>query len=124
MLMIATHLLERIKARVALFLGDTCKIEAEVDAVGEMGEPTHTWAVVAAEVACRVIDARQSGLSAMMNVGEQEAMVDTYRLIVPVGTALDVDQRVTVGGDVYQIVALVDGRSDAAEAQAVMTRVR
>lgn len=122
--MVSTQILAQIKARVALFLGDTCTIEAEVDAVGEMGEPTHGWAVVEADVACRVIDARKSGVSATMEVGAQEAMVDTYRLIVPVGTALAVDQRVTVNSDVYQIVAAGDGRSDAVEAQAVITRVR
>ena len=122
--MVTTHLLERMKARVALFLDDTCTIEAEVDAVDEMGAPAHTWEVVEADVECRVIDARQSGISATMEVGAQEAMVDTYRLIVPVGTALAVDQRVTVNSDVYQIVALVDGRSDAVDAQAVITRVR
>lgn len=122
--MVSASTLARIAARVALFMGDSCTIEAEVDAAGAMGEMTDTWAVVAADVACRVIDARETGVSAMANVGAQEAMVDTYRLIVPVGTALAVDQRVTVGSDVYQIVALVDGRSDATDAQAVITRVR
>ena len=122
--MVATHLLERMKARVALFLGDSCTIEAEVDARGEMGEMTHLWSVVEADVACRVIDARKPGGSTTMDVGAQEAMVDTSRLIVPVGTALAVDQRVTVNSDVYQIVALIDGRSDAVDAQAVITRVR
>ncbi len=122
--MIRVRLLNRIQTHLETFLTSSCTIEAETDSVGPYGEPTHGWSVVAEDVACRVIDARKTGGSASTEVGGQEAMVDTFRLIVAAGTALAVDQRVTVGSDVYQVVALVTSRTDGADGQAVITRVR
>jgi hypothetical protein len=103
-------------------LTDTCTIEADTGGRGVYGEPAHQWATVAANVPCRRLPARRG--PAEDERGHQHTLVDRYRLIVPHSTALDVGQRVTVGGESYRIVALVDQHTAAVDAQAVMERAR
>lgn len=122
--MISKQVLAIIRARTAQFLTETCLIESEELNTGAFGESLHTRIVVDAEVPCRVImQSRTSGGTAAQ-VGNQETVVDTYRLIVPWGTALAVDQVVTVDGVEYQVVALVTERTNETDAQAVITRAR
>jgi len=107
------------------FLTETCQIEGETLARGQFGERTHGFDVVGADVPCRVIRAGASpSQTTSGEIGSQETIVERYRLIVPAGTVLNVDQRVTVGGAVYQIVDVVTAWADAVDAQAVMVRAR
>ncbi len=122
--MIHDQTIARMKARVQLTLTDSCLIEAESSARGSVGEVVHSWETVAADVACRVITPSASTRGSMQAVGAQESMIDAYRLICPVGTALAVDQRVTINGSVFQIVGIRDGLTDGVDVQAYMTRVR
>jgi len=78
-------------------------------------------------VPCRVIMSRQGTRPSADLIAGQEQLVDEYRLIVPYGTALAVNQRVTVDGDdgaTYQVVGLIDRRTDATDSQAVLIRAR
>jgi hypothetical protein len=115
--------LARVREVATRFLTETCVIEEEVVSTDQYGAAAHTWRVRASGVACRVItESRMSG-SDTTEVGSQKALVEHLRLVVPEGTALDVNQRVTVGGDVYQIVAVLVGHTDAVFASAVIARV-
>ena len=116
-------LLGRIQQRVEMFLTDSCLIESETDSMGDFGEPLHTWQSVASNVPCRLIRQSMDQGGAQV-VGSQEALIETYKLIVPGDTALDADQRVTVGGEVYQIVQVVMTLTDTVTRTAIMTRVR
>lgn len=122
--MLSNQVLAMMRAQTARFLTETCLIEAEELNTGEFGEALHTRTVVAADVPCRVIQSRQGIRPTAAEVGNQESIVDEYRLIVPYGTALAVDQIVTVGAAEYQVVALVTERTDETDAQAVITRAR
>ncbi len=113
-----------LRRQAEKLMKDTCKIEAESIGVGSFGQPKPVWVLVANSVACRVIMLRQPRPAAEQ-VGNQEQIVEQYRLIVPYNTALAVNQQVTMSsGEVYQIVDLVTARTDETDAQAVMVRAR
>jgi len=114
-----------VRRNVEKTLGETCQIERESGITGTMGEQTHDWGVVATGVTCRVITMGRRTGSQTREVGGQEALVEQYRLICPVGTAFDVDDRVVMDdGRIFQITALEDGLTDDAYAEATMTRQR
>jgi hypothetical protein len=124
--MITGALLQQMRAATTRFLTDTCTIEARSTGRGEYGEPQQSdWGVVASGVACRVITQRAPAASSS-SVGDRETIVDTYRLVCPTGTALTVDQRVTLTstGAVYHVVDLVTARTDETDTQAVIVRAR
>jgi hypothetical protein len=127
MTLITPALRGHLRSMTARFLTDTCTIEARSNSVGEFGDPQEVFASVAAGVACRVITLGTRYAVAALNpaVLGREALVDAYRLVVPAGTALDVDHRVTMSsGEVYQVVDLITERTDETDEQAIIVRVR
>lgn len=125
MVTVSNALKAQIQAALTGLLTDTCTIYAEQLGADEYGAPTGSWVVVASGVACRVIMLNRLKEAADAQ-GGQETIADTYRLIVPAGTALDTGQRVklTSDGQTYEIVDLVTLRTDAPDAQAIITRAR
>ncbi len=114
-----------VQRNVGEMLTDTCTIKRESGATGTMGESLHTLEIVQSGVACRVIRARIPAQGTTQVVGSQESMVETYRLICPVGTPFTKDDVVTLAdGSVYQVVSVEDKLTDGAFAGAVITRVR
>lgn len=123
--MLSAQALAMLRATTAKFFTDTCTIEREASARGKAGEPTHSPVMVATGVPCRIIDSTNRQTISAQMVGGQEAIVDTYRIIVPYGTALEVDQIITVSsGDQYHVVGLVTARTDKTDSQAVVRRAR
>jgi hypothetical protein len=123
--MLSSQVLAMLRAKAAQFFTDTCTIEAESLARGKAGEPTHARVTVATGVPCRVIDSTNRQTISAQLVGGQEAIVDTYRIITPYGTALAVDQIITVSsGEEYHVVGLITARTDKVDAQAVVRRAR
>lgn len=124
---LSTQLLARLRREAEKLMKDTCKIEQESVGVGSFGQPKPVWLLVVNDLKCRVIMSRQGTRPTADQVGSQEQLVDEYRLIAPYGTAFNVNQRVTVNGDdgaTYQVVGLIDRRTDATDSQAVMIRAR
>lgn len=114
-----------VRRNVNRTLKERCTIQRETHTKGTMGEPLHEFEQVAADVACRVITAGERNRTAVMDVGSQESLVERYRLICPVGTLFEVDNRVVMSdGRVFQIVDVEDGLTDEAYAGAIMIRVR
>jgi hypothetical protein len=123
--MITSALTAQLKRTVARLLTDTCTLTVEQHSTDEYGAPSNSWAVVAADVACRVIGVGQMRTAADAE-GGRETITDAYRLIAPAGTALDKGQRVTVDSDgaVYEVVDLVTALTSGVDAQAIMVRAR
>jgi hypothetical protein len=116
--------LAQLRAMTATFLTDTCTIEARMDAQGQFGEPLQDhWALVAANVPCRVITL-SSMRNTQMQIASRETIAESYKLICPYGTALAIDQRVTLAnGAVYQVVDVLTKRTDETDTQATITRM-
>lgn len=111
----------RIRKRLSAFLPTTCTIQHRVQVVGALGDTANGWEIVAADVPCRLISYLSNTKQAAV-VDDRLALVEAWRLIVPVGTALAPEQRVTIGGEIYVIVSVIDEWSDAMDAQAIIVR--
>lgn len=119
-----TTLISTLRAAAERYMTQTCVIEAQRKGVGRYREETPVWDVVAQGVKCRVITVGQRASNDMVQARAQESLRDMYRLICPVGTALDVNQRITVDGATYNVVSLITARTDSTDVQAVMERMR
>jgi len=103
----------------------TCTIEKLADSVGSLGQHlTGLWQVTASNVPCRLITSKEATLPAVGVFADRTTMDDTYRISLPVGTVLAADYRVTVNGTVWRVAAVLDARTDAADVQAVLMRMR
>lgn len=121
----STRTIAAVRRNVNQMLTETCTIQRETGTRGTMGEPSHLHENVATNVACRVIRTGMRTRSQMEQVGGQEALVEMYRLITPVGTAFAVDDQVVMSdGRVFQVVDVEDGLTDEAFAGAIIARVR
>jgi len=113
----------RIQTALERFLTETCVIEEQMVTTDRYGGMALAGRVVASGVRCRVItETRMSGTDTR-EVGSAEALIERMKLVVPAGTALGANQRVTVNGAVYQIVSVLVTHTDAVDAQAVIVRV-
>lgn len=120
-----------IRASVAKYLPDTCMIQRERQSRGSMNEVQHgSYDVIASDVACRLIrEGKRSGTQAE-DVGSQEALIERYRLVLPVGTDFDVDDQVIVtdhesAADLtYQVVSVEERLSNRAFTACGVSRVR
>lgn len=119
-----TQTLGMLRAATARFLTETCTIEVEAASSGQWGQPNPVWLPVASGIACRVITAQPQTSPTAQDIGSQEQLVDQYRIIAPYGTAFATNQRVTVGGVVYQVVGVVTDRTDETDTQAILVRAR
>lgn len=113
-----------VQRNVNEMLTDVCTIKRQTGATGTMGEPLNQLELIASDVPCRVIRAKTPNANSQAVIGSQKAQVERYRLICPVDTAFRVDDVVSVGSDVYQVVDVEDKLTDGAFAGAVITRVR
>lgn len=126
MIKINSSLLATMRNTAESLMTDTCTIEAGADAVGDMGEVlSDVYTAVASSVACRVITIGNRFKETVGITAERETITDAYRLIVPYGTALAVDQRITLDSDSsrWQVVDLLTERTSETDAQAVIVRI-
>jgi len=120
--MISAQLLAMMRTMTARFFTETCLIESEADGVDVRGARTGQFTTVAADMPCRVITIGGTRRDAAETNVMQETIIEEYRLVVPYDTALAEGMRVTVGGIVYQITALLTDRTDETDRQANMVR--
>lgn len=116
--------LKGIRRRLNGFLTEHCSIARETMTRGQYGEMVHDWETVAEGVPCRVITAGSRFMSAMREVGQQQAFVDVYRVVLPADTTLEAGYRITVGSRVYDVINIMDRRTDETDVQAVVMEVR
>lgn len=114
-----------VKRNVDAMLTDTCTIYSEASSKDSSGAPTHTMEIVASDVSCRVIRSTPPTQNRTQVVAGQEALVEYYRFITPVGTPFTVNDRVVLStGETYDVVSVEDLLTDSAFAGAVITRAR
>lgn len=117
----SSRTLALIQRHLEAFLTERCSIEVQTTTRDEYGGYSDTWTLVADDVHCRIypIPSRE-GAAAV--AGSQETLVEVYRIVCPVGTGLDIDQRITVNNQVYHIVELIVQQTDGVDEQALMKR--
>lgn len=102
-----------MRAMADRFLTDTCAIERLSDAVDAAGAPVNTWEPVTSGVKCRLITPGWQRGNVRM-VGEQPHLGQEYRVVLPAGTAVGVQHRVTLDGNDsrWLVVGVVAGLTD------------
>jgi hypothetical protein len=117
--------LARVRRNVEAMLTDTCSIERETYSKGTMGEPLHTFEVVAEDVPCRVLQAGQGYGSNYAEVGGQEALRELTRVVLRRDAEFVVNDRIVMAdGRTYLVIDAEDALTDSAFVDAVCTRVR
>lgn len=107
---------------MAQTLKERCDIYQEGEGTDVRGYPTHGLTLVRGNVPCRVIRAGRSFSPAGEIISSQEAMTESYRLIVPYDTPLAVDMVVDVEGERFQVVNIWTKHTDAIDQQATISK--
>ncbi|GEM_PF-1077672 len=115
-------LLNKLRRIGRRFLTERCVIEREMHTVGAYGDAIRAWALIASDVACRVITARRSDLSGVALINGRETLQSTYRLTLPHDTELGVDDRVTINNTIYHVVRVETDLTDRVFVSAILAR--
>jgi hypothetical protein len=122
---LSTQQLAVIRRITEKAMKDVCRIERLANAVGTMGQPlTDAWEVVSEDVPCRLITSKGATLPATDVYADRITLEDTYTISLPVGTTLAADYRITINTTTWRVASVLDGRTDAADVQAVLLRMR
>ena len=101
------------------YMPDTCVIHDPTVTVDTMGGQSMSWAA-AATVPCRLAPIR--GLGEVIN-GAQITSVTSWVLTITHDRAIDATQRVTTGGDTYQVESVEDQHSNRTARRVYLTRL-
>lgn len=113
--------LARMRAQVPL--PDTAVISSMTAVADGAGGWTETWAAVSGgTVACR-LDPVKGGNSGIVTVPGREGLIVQYQLTTEYDAPLAVNRRVTIGGDVYEVVQLSDDHSWRVSRRALLSRI-
>lgn len=105
------------------YLTGSCLIEAEQSGKDANFMNTSGWVEVAT-VRCRVLPAGSGDTERIEAFASQESIKVLKRLVVPFDTALDVGQRVTVSGEVYQVGAIDVENTDEVFRQVLIVQMK
>lgn len=122
--MLTRQQLATMRAVSERFMKERALIEREANSRDALGGMAHDWEITAEDVPCRMITSKGATLPGTGIVADREIMEDTYTISLPVGTVLETDYRITVNAKRYNVVRVVDGRTEAADVQAVLIRAR
>lgn len=113
-----------IRAQTLAQMTDTCTIERLADSVGSLGQVQDAWVIVSTGTACRLITSKSLSQGQTSVMADRITMEDSYLISLPVGTVLNADYRITIGAAVFRVASVLDGRTDSADVQAILIRMR
>lgn len=113
-----------IKRMTTAFQSETCTIQKQTNIPNRIGVMAKGFDTVASGVTCRVIMEKGMNSTEALTVASREALVDSYRISLPAGTVIGHDYRIIVGADTYDVVGVLDDRTDENEIQVRVTKVR
>jgi len=122
--MISSQTVAWMRRYAERYLTQTALIEVQASTLDSFGGRTDAWETVAADVPCAIIRNVKISGDDIVQEGRRETMQSRYRLVVPHDTALSVDQRVTVDGEVYHVVAIEIRTTNSVTATAIITEAR
>lgn len=120
---LSTVMQNRLRNRVDEYLNETCTISRIDEVQGRLGL-VESAVIVATGVSCRVIDDSRSVGQGYQQTGEHQAQVDAYRVILPADQTVDASYEITVGSRVYQVIQLLDDRSNELFRECRVRRIR
>ena len=114
--------LKQVNRAVLRLLTDRCDIEQLSEALDAFGATLQTYAPVAQNVLCRVLPLANGSGDMTGATAEQTTMQEMYRLILPPGTAITINQRVRVGSDYYDVGSVSVKQTNVAFVECFITR--
>ena len=91
--------LQKARARLRTFLRETtCTISMKTGTTGITGAPTNAVVVVVSDVLCRLIE----GKSDTIDIGDQHNITETYTLVLPLDTIIEIGYFVTIDNKKYK----------------------
>lgn len=105
---LAARTLALMRAQATQLLPDTCTIQSVSRSSDGAGGWSETWSTLAT-VACRLDPLKQQAQPE--TVAGREALIVPRQLTVPYDAPIDVDRRVVIGSETYEIRELVDDHS-------------
>jgi len=122
---VTNQLMAHIRSQVSQLLTDTCTIERNEEVTdNRYGSKKPGWVVVASSVACRINLLNRSNQSLVEVMGGQEAMLDSYQLVLAYDVTIDRDYRITVNGVTYFVTRIESQLTNSAFKQVLLTRKR
>lgn len=122
--MVSPQMIAFIRSMALRWMTDTCTIERQADSVGSLGQVLDSWQIVSTGTACRLITSKGATQPSTTVMADRLTLEDTYRISLPMGTVLNADYRITIGTSVFRVASVLDGRTDSADVQAVLVRMR
>lgn len=119
--LINSTVLTKLRKQAISTLTETCIIKRKITTRDEFLSQVSGYDQIASEVACRMIGVGTLTNSTVGLAANQESLMESYRLIVPVGTDLQADDIVVIGGLTYTVVRLLDNLTDQFFAQALIS---
>lgn len=113
--------LARMRAQVPL--PDTAVISAMTAVADGAGGWAETWAAVSGGTVAARLDPINSRSTGIVTVPGREGLIVQYQLTTVYDAPLAVNRRVTIGGDVYEIVSLSDAHSWNVSRRALLSRI-
>lgn len=111
-----------VKRTKRAFLTDLAIVETEALTTNDYGGSLHSWQEVASSVPCRVL-VETGGTNAAKMIGEQEGISETYMIAIALGFFTPaVNQRITVNGQVFQVVNIQEHLTDRDEIQLIVKK--
>lgn len=89
-------------------LNSTVDVYRATTAPNDLGEPIKTWAVIASDVAARVVTVTTREREALRIVGGSEAEVAEYRVLFAAGTDVVAGDRLKYAGKYYKVLGVTD----------------
>ena len=121
--MIPNFLRLQLQTTTNKWLTERATIQRQLQTRGSFGEQIHDWTVVGSNIDCRVITIGNNS-NASDTVGNQEVMLDTYKIVLRAGTDIGVDDLISVGGRVYRVTRINDDRTDELDINVLVERER
>lgn len=117
-----------IEKAMRAFLTDRCDIYDAQSSVTSIGSVSGGSVLLARDVPCRLIRIGASQANQAEWPGEQETIVERYRLIIPCRSSeydfeLYADQEVEIDGERFQIAAIAQRLSHAVDRQCIVTKM-
>jgi hypothetical protein len=118
-----SRILAMIKNETEKWLVESCVIQKRAPTSSPRGAPKAEFENTAT-VDCRIITEQQGARGAAEVIGGKETLTDAYRIILPAGTEIAKDYRVVSGEFTYEIIGILDKRTDGNDVQVRARRMR
>ena len=111
-----------MRAQANALMTDTCTIARLSDALDASGASVNAWETVSSGVACRMISAGQRFNNDPAIKAEKAVLAERYRIVLPAGTSIAVQNRITLDSDdsAWLVASVITSQTDEVSVQVIV----